>query len=75
MKKCNIYIKKADNIDRYCSMKCDSGNCVACVMNDAKSLIFKMAMCKGEECSEECEQFLRFKKISGMVGRRLLKVR
>ena len=56
-------------------MKCDSGNCVACVMNDAKSLIFKMAMCKGEECSEECEQLLRFKKISGMVGRRLLKVR
>ena len=75
MKKCDFCIKKEDGIDRYCSMKCDNGNCLTCVLDDAKSLIFKMQQCDAEKCSDDCMYITKFRKISSRVTGKINRTR
>lgn len=75
MKKCNIFIKKEDSLDRYCSLNCSKGNCLTCVMEDAKSLVFKMQQCEVENCSDDCEYLVKFRKISSRVSSKISKSR
>lgn len=75
MKKCDFCIKKEDTIDRYCSLNCGSGNCLVCVMEDAKSLIFKMQQCEVENCSDDCEHLVKFKKISSRLLSKIRRAR
>lgn len=80
MKKCNVFIKKEDSLDRYCSLNCSKGNCLACVMEDAKSLVFKMQQCEVGNCSDDyecddCEYLVKFRKISSRVSSKISKAR
>ncbi len=76
MKKCDLFINKEDGLDRYCSMKCDSGKCLCCRVEDAKKLIFQMRKCEAENCElNKCEYVQNFRKILSSVDNKIRKVR
>ena len=76
MKKSDLFIKKIDSLDRYCSMKCDSGNCLGCRIHTAKDLIFKMEKCDCEDCNfAKCQYVNDFRKISSYISSKISKVR